>query len=78
MFVIRLIMLSVVLALAGCGSAEWVHPNKGQENFVTDYNACESAAYNDPKMQGGVKLQIQQYIDRCLAKKGWELRETTR
>jgi hypothetical protein len=63
------------LLVAGCGTAEWVHPNKPKDEFGVDYSKCESDAYQNPKVQGGMKLILQQSIDRCLAKKGWVLRE---
>ena len=65
----------VVLLVAGCGTAEWVHPNKPKGEFIHDYSQCETEAYQNPKAQGGMKLIIQQSIDRCLARKGWMLRE---
>ena len=67
--------VSVLLFLAGCETSEWVHATKPQENFASDWNACENQAYQDPKLQGGMKLHIQRHIERCLAKEGWVLRE---
>lgn len=64
-----------VLLIAGCGTAEWVHPNKPKDEFSHDYNQCETEAYQNPKMQGGMKMILQQSIERCLAKKGWVLRQ---
>lgn len=64
-----------VLLVAGCGTAEWVHPNKPKDEFSHDYNKCETEAYENPKMQGGMKMILQQSIERCLAKKGWVLRQ---
>ena len=65
----------IVLGLSACASTEWVHPTKSADNFAVDYNTCEQAAYQDPKNQAGTKLYIQRAIDRCIAQKGWELRE---
>ncbi|MGH7253546.1 MAG: hypothetical protein ACREIE_07065 [Nitrospiraceae bacterium] len=68
-------MAVAVLLVAGCGTAEWVHPNKPKDEFIHDYNQCETEAYQNPKVQGGMKFLLQQSIDRCLAKKGWVLRQ---
>lgn len=62
--------------LIGCSTTEWVHPNKPKGAFAMDYNTCENAAYQDPKQQGGMKMIIQQNVERCLIREGWVLRET--
>ena len=67
--------LGLGLLLAACGTAEWVHPNKPTDTFAQDYNQCETQSLQDPKVQGGMKLLLQQAIEKCLAKKGWVLRE---
>jgi hypothetical protein len=64
-----------MLLAAGCASAEWVNVNDPRADYATDYNKCEMEAYNNPKFQGGMKLYVQEYRDRCLAKLGWRLRE---
>ena len=66
---------AVGLLIAGCATSEWVNPNKPKDAFAADYTECESQAYQNPKLQGGMKMILQQSIDRCLAKKGWVLRE---
>lgn len=60
---------------AGCSSTEWVNVNNPQSDFAVDYNDCEMQAYKDPKFQGGMKLHVAEFRDRCLAKRGWRLRE---
>ena len=74
----RLVGLTLVgiTMLTGCSTSEWVHPNKPKGAFAMDYNTCENAAYQDPKQQGGMKMIIQQNVERCLIKEGWVLRET--
>lgn len=64
-----------LLLAAGCSSAEWVNVNNPRADYATDFNKCEMEAYNNPKFQGGMKLYVQEYRDRCLAKLGWRLRE---
>ena len=64
-----------LLLAAGCASTEWVNVNNPKADFAADYNRCESQAYNDPKFQGGMKLHVQEFTDRCMAKLGWRLRE---
>lgn len=64
-----------LLVLAGCSTTEWVNLNNPQAEYGQDYNQCETAGYQNPKVQGGMKLILQQSIDRCMAKKGWILRE---
>lgn len=74
----RLFRVSTLLGLlfiSGCSSTEWVNINNPRSDYVTDYNKCEMQAYNDPKFQGGMKLHIDEFRDRCLAKLGWRLRE---
>jgi hypothetical protein len=72
---VRIGILGVLLLAVGCATTEWVNPGQPKANFNIDYNACEQAAYNDPKNQSGSKLYVQRAIDQCIARKGWELRE---
>ncbi len=70
----------VVLALAigvvsGCGSTEWVHPNKPSSEFTTDYNRCENLVMRDPKLQQGSQLMVINATERCVQKEGWRLIE---
>lgn len=58
-----------VLLVTACSTAEWVHPNKPKDEFAQDYNRCENEAYQNPKVQGGMKFLLQQSIERCLTKK---------
>lgn len=74
-FLRNLVMSAAGLLMAGCATAEWVHPNKPKDAFAADYNQCENEAYQNPKLQGGMKMIVQKSIDRCIAKKGWVLRE---
>ena len=64
-----------VLFATGCSSVEWVNINDPKGDFAADYNKCEMQAYNDPKFQGGMKIHVDEFRDRCLAKLGWRLRE---
>lgn len=63
------------LFTAGCSSTEWVNVNNPKADYASDYNKCEQQAYNDPKFQGGMKLHVQEFTERCVAKLGWRLRE---
>lgn len=71
----------VALAIVGgvlvsaCASSEWVHPNKPQTAYTGDYNRCEMAVYQDPKLQGGMKMQVQNAIEKCMIREGWYVRE---
>ena len=71
----RIVLCLGLTLAAGCSSAEWVNVNNPRSDFAADYNKCETQAYNDPKFQGGMKLILQEYIDRCMNKIGWRLRE---
>lgn len=64
-----------LLAAVGCETTEWVNTQNPRADYATDFNACEMKAYNDPKIQGGMKLHVQEFRDRCLGKLGWRLRE---
>jgi hypothetical protein len=73
-------LLGAVLCLGalfafGCSSAEWVNVNNPRADYASDFNKCEMQAYNDPKFQGGMKIYVEEYRDRCMAKLGWRLRE---
>jgi hypothetical protein len=61
--------------LSACSSAEWVHPNKPSSEFANDYNRCENMVMNDPKLQQGSKLMVENATERCLQKDGWRLIE---
>ena len=70
------ILFLTVPFLTACGSAEWVHPNQPKDQFAQENNRCENQSLQDPRLQGGAKLMLQQAIENCLAKNGWVLRET--
>ncbi len=73
---LSLVVLCLGLTLAaGCSSTEWVNVNDSRADYATDYRKCEEEGYNNPKFQGGMKLILQEHIDRCLKKAGWRLRE---
>ena len=61
--------------LAGCSTAEWVHPNKPKDEFAQDYNKCQSDTLRDPKLQQGIQLLLLEATERCVQKKGWRLVE---
>ena len=65
-----------LLALWACSTSEWVNPNKPKGAYTGDYNRCEMAVYQDPKLQAGMKLQVQNAIEKCMIREGWFLRET--
>ncbi len=71
---------TIVLAAAGlflsaCASTEWVNVNDPKADYAADYRKCEEEGYNNPKFQGGMKIVLQEHIDRCLKKAGWRLRQ---
>jgi hypothetical protein len=72
---IAVLIVSSLMLLNSCGSAEWVHPNKPKDMFAQDYNQCESKMLNDPKLQQGNRYLLAQATERCLMKDGWMLRE---
>jgi hypothetical protein len=74
MKLLPLISLSALLMTA-CGSVEWVHPNKPKDEFTVDYNKCHNESLLNPKNQQGNNYLVLQATERCLAKKGWVLRE---
>jgi hypothetical protein len=69
------LFLLVSCGLISCGSSEWVHPTKPKDQFLQDWNACESNMLRDPKLQQGNKFLLSQATERCLMKDGWILRE---
>jgi hypothetical protein len=69
------ILFGLGLLMTACSTAEWVNVNNPRAAYMSDYNKCEMQAYNDPKFQGGMKLHVDEFRDRCLAKLGWRLRE---
>jgi hypothetical protein len=73
----RLSRIGIVIGvlLAGCSNMEWVHPNKPPGQFTIDHSQCETQSMQDPKVQQGSKLFLEQAIDDCLARMGWRLRE---
>jgi hypothetical protein len=76
----RMRLSRVVLCLgltfaAGCSSVEWVNVNSSRADYAIDYRKCEEEGSNNPKFQGGMKLILQEHIDRCMKKIGWRLRE---
>ncbi len=72
--VTRMGVIGLVL-MSACSTSEWVHPNKPQGAYTGDYNRCEMAVYQDPKLQGGMKMQVQNAIEKCMIREGWYLRE---
>ena len=67
--------LWLCLALGACGHSEWVHPTKPKGAFAQEYSRCESRVYQDPQMQTGMKMMLQEGIERCLHAQGWMLVE---
>ena len=71
-------MLSIwLLFLAGCSSAEWVHPTKSKDEFAQEYNKCQGDMLRDPKYQQGNSYFVLQGTENCVMRKGWVLREKT-
>ena len=61
--------------LAACSTTEWVNVNNPKADYAADYRKCEEEGYSNPKFQAGMKLILQEYIDRCMKKSGWYLRQ---
>jgi len=71
-----LIVLSIwILLIAGCSSAEWVHPTKPQDEFTQEYNKCQGQILADPKNQQGINYLLLEATEQCVKKRGWVLRE---
>jgi hypothetical protein len=62
-----------LIVMAGCATAEWVHPNKPKDEFAQDYNNCQADTLRDPKLQQGIQLLLLEATERCVQKKGWRL-----
>ena len=58
-----------------CSSPQWVHPNKPADEFTSDYNKCQQAAAQDPKLQQDNQLLLRNATERCVQKEGWRLSE---
>jgi hypothetical protein len=61
--------------VTACSSTQWVHPNKPEAEFTTDYNRCQTMVLRDPKLQQGSQLLILNATERCVQKEGWRLIE---
>ena len=75
MQVIVLLMIIAGLALSGCSTTEWVHPNKPSSEYINDYNKCQNLVMRDPKLQQGSQLLIVNATERGVQKEGWRLVE---
>lgn len=64
-----------LFSLAGCSSAEWVHPNRPKDQFAQDYNKCQADTLRDPKLQQGIQLLLIEATERCVQKMGWRFIE---
>jgi hypothetical protein len=73
----RIVRSVGMLLLAGCSSSEWVHPTKPKDEFALDYNKCQGEILRDPKYQQGNNYFLLLGTERCVQKRGWELREKT-
>jgi hypothetical protein len=73
----RRVVAAVVclIALTGCSTTEWVHPNKPKDEFAHDYNQCQADTLRDPKLQQGIQLLLLEATERCVQRKGWRLVE---
>jgi hypothetical protein len=69
------ILVMAGLFLVACSSTEWVNVNNPKADYASDYRKCEEEGYSNPKFQGGMKMILQEHIDRCLKKQGWRLRQ---
>ena len=63
------------LVPSGCAQTEWVHPTKPKSGFAQEYSRCETRAMQDPQMQAGMRMMLQDAIERCLRGQGWMLVE---
>lgn len=71
----RVSMGASLLLLTACSSTEWVNVDDSKADFGTHYRKCEEEGQNNPKFQAGMKLVLQEHIDRCMKRLGWRLRE---
>ena len=72
---LRVMLVVASLFLAACATTEWVNVNDPKADYAGDYRKCEEEGYNNPKFQGGMKMILDEHIDRCLKKLGWRLRQ---
>ena len=63
------------LLFYACSTSEWVNTINPNANYALDYNACQMAMNQDPKLQQGSQYLVLQATERCMTKKGWLLRE---
>jgi hypothetical protein len=68
------ILIGCLVQLTACGGGSWIHPTKPQAEFMQDYNKCEQDVLKDPKLQQGQKYLVMQATERCVRKKGWEIK----
>jgi hypothetical protein len=69
------ILIGCLLLVTACGGGSWIHPTKPQEEFAQDYNKCEQDVIKDPKLQQGQRYLVLQATERCVKKKGWQIKE---
>jgi hypothetical protein len=72
---VRIFVSVWILLVAGCSSAEWVHPTKQKDEFAQEYNKCQGEILRDPKYQQGNNYFVLRGTEQCVMKKGWVLRE---
>lgn len=68
------ILLGCIVMLSGCGGGSWVHPTKPQDAFAAEYNSCNNDVLKDPKLQQGNAYLVLQATERCMRKRGWEIK----
>lgn len=68
---VRLTGIVVGLVVMGCGSGQWIHPEKPKDEFATDYRECEQRIATDPKMQQGNRFIEVTAVENCVKKMGW-------
>lgn len=68
---IVMVGIATGVALSGCATGEWMHPEKPSDEFATDYKACQARIQNDPKLQQGSKFIEVTAIENCVQKMGW-------
>jgi hypothetical protein len=70
----RGILVGLLLALTGCGSAQWVHPTKTTQQFHEDTAFCQAqagqAVGNRADPFGELRSQV---YGACMRGRGWNL-----
>ncbi len=69
------VLVMACFFLTACSTVEWVNMNDPKADYAADHRKCEEDGLTNPKFQGGMKMILEEHIDRCMKKAGWRLRQ---